>query len=463
MSAFDILIHSGVIVKPDDVIQTDLAIADEKIHILAPGHSVQARETLDVSGLHIFPGLIDSHVHFDDPGRAEWEGLGSGSRALAAGGGTLFFDMPLNAHPPTIDGHSFDQKLRAAEAASFVDFAFWGGLVPGNVDRMEELAGRGVVGFKAFMSNSGIEDFAHVDDKTLREGMKRAAQLRKIVAVHAESEKITTALAEDCFRNGKTSARDYLDSRPIHAELEAIEHVLEIAAETKCALHVVHVSCGAGIALIASAQKLGVNVTCETCPHYLVLTEQDVEQIGALAKCAPPLRPKAAQDALWEYLKADQITTIGSDHSPSPPSMKSDQNFFKVWGGISGIQHTLPLLITEGHIQRQVALPLLSRFISRNVARRFGLSQTKGQIAEGMDADLAIVDLKQTFEVDQQNLHYRHKHTPYRGRRLTGKIVQTILRGHTIFRTATLHRSPWVASYAPLINTLLQQLTFATM
>ena len=239
-----------------------------------------ARIELNAAGLHIFPGLIDSHVHFNDPGRAHWEGIETGSRALAAGGGTMFFDMPLNSSPPTLDAASFDAKLAAAQNRSLTDFAFWGGLVPGNLDRLEELAERGVIGFKAFMSNSGIEDFPCVDDTTLREGMKRAAKLGKLVAVHAESEAITSKLAQQALAQNKTSIRDYLDSRPIHAELDAIQRAIQIAGETRCALHIVHVSSGDGVSLVADAHAQGVDVTCETCPHYLVLTEDDVVKLG---------------------------------------------------------------------------------------------------------------------------------------------------------------------------------------
>lgn len=392
--------------------------------------------------MHIFPGLIDSHVHFNEPGRTEWEGIETGSRALAAGGGTIFFDMPLNAHPPTLDADSFDQKLAAAEAKSFADFAFWGGLVPENLGKLQELAERGVVGFKAFMSNSGIDDFPRADDLTLKEGMKRAARLGKIVAVHAESETIISDLAQKFMSAGKTSVRDYLDSRPIHAELDAIQRALEMAGETQCRLHVVHVSCGAGIALIASARKMGVDVSCETCPHYLVLTEEDMEQIGPLAKCAPPLRPKQGQDALWQYLLTDQITSLGSDHSPSPHSMKTDQNFFRVWGGISGIQHTLPLLIAEGHVQRAMALPLLARLLSFNVVTRFRLPPERGRIVLGAQADVALVDLHASFEVKTDHLYYRHRQTPYAGRKLTGKVVQTILRGQTVFKDGKIISKP---------------------
>jgi allantoinase len=443
MPEFDLLIRAGTVVTHGEVCAADLGILEGKIVELRPGLASSARETIDATGLHIFPGLIDSHVHFNEPGRGHWEGFETGSRALAAGGGTLFFDMPLNSHPPTIDGASFDLKLSAADGKSLVDFALWGGLVPGNLDQLDELAERGVVGFKAFMSNSGIEDFPHVDDRTLREGMKRAARLNRIVAVHAESEEMTRSKTEQLVSERRTSAQDYISSRPIEAELDAIARALEMAGETGCALHIVHVSCGTGIALVASARNQGIDVTCETCPHYLTLTDEDLLRIGSLAKCAPPLRPKPAQDALWEYLKNDQITTIGSDHSPSPPDMKIGGDFFKIWGGISGIQHTLPLLITEAHNRHKIALPLLAKLTSLNIAQRFNLPSSKGQIAINADADLALIDLKQSFEIKSEELFYRHAHSPYVGRVLTGRVVQTISRGHTVFKDGRFVSKPF--------------------
>ena len=442
MPEFDLLLRGGTAVTSSAVLPLDIGIAGGKIAALEPSLHGSTRELLDVSGFHIFPGLIDSHVHFNEPGRAHWEGIASGSRALAAGGGTLFFDMPLNAHPPTLDAESFDLKLAAARANSLTDFAFWGGLVPTNVDRLEELAARGVVGFKAFMCNSGIDDFASVDDTQLREGMKRAAKLKKIVAVHAESEARTREVTERLVRTGNTSIRDYLDSRPIEAELDAISRALALAGETGCSLHIVHVSCGAGIALIASARNAGVDVTCETCPHYLVLTEDDMLELGAPAKCAPPLRPKPARDALWEYIRAGGITTVGSDHSPSPPEMKRDENFFKVWGGISSVQHTLPLLITGGHMKRDVALNVISRLVSVNVAERFKLPATKGRLEMGADADLVIADLRLAFPVEPHELLYRHPQSPYIGRVLSGKVIQTLLRGRTLFKDGKIVAAP---------------------
>jgi allantoinase len=442
MSELDLLLRGGTVVTATAARPLDIGIADGRIVALQADLQASSREVIDAGGLHIFPGVIDTHVHFNEPGRTQWEGFVTGTKALAAGGGTLFFDMPLNAHPPTLDADSFSQKLAAAKAGSLVDFAFWGGLVPTNLDHLEELAELGVIGFKAFMSNSGIEDFASVDDHVLREGMKRAAKLEKIVAVHAESDVLTRELSEQCLRLGKTSVRDYLDSRPIEAELDAIKRALAIAGETGCALHIVHVSCGAGIALVAKARKAGVDVTCETCPHYLVLTEEDVLHLGAVAKCAPPLRPKAVQDTLWKSLRSGHVTTVGSDHSPSPPGMKLDANFFKVWGGISGAQHTLPLLLTEGHVNREIALPLISRLVSANVAKRFKLPPTKGRIAVGADADLVLADVGQTCTVERPELFYRHPQSPYIGRPLKARVIRTLLRGQTVFKDGKIKAKP---------------------
>ena len=442
MSRFDVIIRHGTLVTSTGERQVDLGILHGKILALEPSLAGDAGQNIEASGLHIFPGLIDSHVHFNEPGRTEWEGFATGSRALAAGGGTLFFDMPLNAHPPTINATSFDEKLAAAQSNSVTDFAFWGGLVPGNVERMEELSARGVLGFKAFMAESGIDDFPRVTDRTLRAGMNRAAQLKRPVAVHAESHKLIRAATQRCLRTGNFSVRDFVESRPIRAELEAIQRATEIAGETRCALHIVHVSCGEGIALIAAARNQGVDVTCETCPHYLALTEEDMEKIGALAKCAPPLRSASAQESLWTALKLKQVTTIGSDHSPSPPEMKTDPNFFKIWGGISGIQHTLPLLLTEGHLKRRLPLSQIAGLTSSNVAERFHLPTSKGRLEIGADADLALFDLRASFTVKAGDLHYRHKHSPYVGRTLTGELVRTILRGQTVVNDGKIVSEP---------------------
>ena len=474
MPDYDLILRGGTVVTSTGLKEVDVAVTDEKIVALALQLPGTASEEIIATGLHIFPGVIDAHVHFNEPGRTDWEGIETGSRALAAGGGTMFFDMPLNAHPPTLDAESFRLKRAAAEKSSLTDFAFWGGLVPENVNRLEELAACGVIGFKAFMSDSGIEDFSRADDATLREGMKRAAMLNLPVAVHAESETMTNALAQERIAAHKTSIRDYLDSRPIAAELEAIRRAVDLAGETGCALHVVHVSSSAGIQLISEAKQRGVNVSAETCPHYLTLTEDDLEQLGAVAKCAPPLRSAGERNKLWARVLAGEVDTIGSDHSPSPPGLKADANFFKVWGGISGAQHTLPLLLTklvgqapppvsspasapacrtpgggawwtktgEGASPTTDALARISSLLSRNVAARFALPQTKGGIKIGCDADFALVDLSSEFEVKLEELFYRHRQTPYAGRKLRGRIVRTLLRGQTIFRDGKIVATP---------------------
>ena len=414
MSDFDLLVRG----------EQDIGISDGKIVALAEDLSGSGESEIDARDLAIFPGVIDSHVHFNEPGRTDWEGFATGSRAAAAGGTTAVFDMPLNAHPPTTDRESFELKRAAAEASSLVDFGLWGGLVPGNLDQLEPLRDCGVVGLKAFMCNSGIGDFESVDEKTLRAGMKCAAALDLLVAVHAESEEMTSALTEAARTAGKKEVRDYLDSRPIAAELEAIRVAIDLAAETGCRLHIVHVSCGSGVTLVADARSRGIDVTCETCPHYLVLTERDMEQLGTVAKCAPPLRSSHDQRQLRERLH--DITTIGSDHSPSPLKMKQNDNFFDVWGGISGCQHLLPLLIDAGVPQDEIA-----RLTSGDVASRFRVS-AKGAIAVGKDADFTLVDLKAAEVVAAETLHYRHRQSPYIGRHLRGRVRRTFLRGQTI-------------------------------
>jgi len=349
--------------------------------------------------------------------------------------------MPLNAHPPTTNRENFEVKRAAAEASSLVDFGLWGGLVPGNLSELEALRDFGVVGLKAFMCNSGISDFAHVDMARLRAGMQRAAELDLLVAVHAESEEVTSALTCAARLAGKKGVRDYLDSRPIAAELEAIRRAIEIAAETGCRLHIVHVSGGSGVALVAEARARGIDVTCETCPHYLVLTDEEMEQLGAVAKCAPPLRSQDEQRQLRERLS--DVTTIGSDHSPSPPEMKEGQNFFDAWGGISGCQHLLSLLIDA-----EIPPDEIRRLTSEDVAARFRVN-AKGGIAVGKDADFSLVDLNVREVITAGSLHYRHPQSPFVGRSLRGRVSRTFLRGQTILfgrTTAEIVRGPSPAS-----------------
>jgi allantoinase len=272
-----------------------------------------------------------------------------------------------------------------------------------------------------------------VDDLTLYEGMVRAARLGCIVAVHAESDALTDALARRAISEGRTGVRDYLRSRPVVAELEAIERALLFAGDTGCSLHFVHVSSGRGVALVAEARMRGADVSGETCPHYLVLTEEDVERLGAVAKCAPPLRAQEEQDALWEHLHAGSLPMVASDHSPGLPGMKEGSDFFKVWGGISGCQSLLSLLLTDGYARRKLPLTTVARVTAEYVAGRFGVAPGKGRIEVGADADLVLVNLAESYVLRAGDLLYRYKLSPYVGREMRGRVVRTIVRGRTVF------------------------------
>ena len=441
MSTYDLNLRGGTLVTNQGLRDADLAIEDGRIVEITPDLEGAAREEVDASGLHVFPGAIDAHAHFNEPGRAQWEGFATGSRALAAGGMTAYVEMPLNAYPPTCDAACFDEKLGLARASSLVDFAFYGGLVPGNLDNLEELAGRGVVGFKAFMPTTGTLDFQPADDLTLFEGMQRAAQLGLPVLVHAENKTITDTLASRAICTLRLSMRDYLDSRPVVAELEAIGRAILLAEEAGCSLHVVHVSTGKGVALVAAARARGVDVTCETCPHYFVFTDDDAEELGAIAKCAPPLRPSSDVEDLWKQIFAGGVEFVTSDHSPCPPEMKSGDDFFRVWGGISGCQSLLNAVLNEGHHERGLPLERVAALTSRNVADRFEFSG-KGRLEAGYDADLTLVDLDSSFTLRAEELFYRHKLSPYVGRTFRGKIVRAIVRGTTVFRDGEIVSEP---------------------
>jgi len=442
MSLYDLILRGGTIVTSADIGQADIAISDGRIVDIARAMEGTSKAEIDARGQHIFPGVIDAHVHFNEPGRTTWEGFTRGTSALAAGGCSSFFDMPLNAHPPTIDARSFDLKYEAARASSLVDFALWGGLVPGNLSCLDDLAARGVIGFKAFMSRSGTDDFPLVDDLTLYEGMERAAQLGCIVAVHAENDQMTALLARRCIERGQIGIRDYLGSRPVVAELEAISRAILFATQTGCSLHIVHVSTGRGASLVAAARLRGIDVSCETCPHYLVLTEDDLEVLGAVAKCAPPLRSLVEQEALWRQLVEGNLPMITSDHSPAPAEMKTEANFFHVWGGISSCQSTLQLLLTNGYFRRKVPLTTIARITSDYVARRFRMWPSKGCLDIGADADLALVDLQKSAVLHSAELLYRHRHSPYVGKTLNGRIVRTLVRGTTVFLDGKVVSAP---------------------
>lgn len=410
MPDHDLLIHATL---PNGQPHT-LAITDGLITATSPHLSGTAKQEIEAPDQLLIPGWIDSHVHFNEPGRAEWEGLATGSLALAAGGGTTFFDMPLNSSPPVADRDSFELKKATALRKSHLDFALWGGLIPASLPHLPAMAQAGAIGFKAFMCHSGLDEYPAADPATLREGLRIAADLNLPVAVHAE-------LPHGPPPTG-TTMPDWLASRPTSFETEAISLALELAAETGCALHIVHVTCPEGIALVTAAKKAGINVTVETCPHYLLLDHAAANRIGPLAKCAPPLRPAETVAALWDCLHNDEIDTIGSDHSPSSPDLKTGDNIFEMWGGIAGIQHGFPLLLDHSY----GLLP----HTSHKVANRFRLPR-KGRLEPGYDADFLLVEKCPPAPIAEPQLT-RHPHSPYLGMTLRHRVRATYLRGQPV-------------------------------
>ncbi len=403
----------------------DVAVEDGVIAAVGP-ELPGGREEIDARGLLVLPGMVDGHVHLDDPGRADWEGWDTGTAALAAGGVTCCADMPLNAIPPTLDGASFDAKVAAARGRARVDFALWGGLVPGDLDRLDELAARGVVGFKAFMSPSGVPEFAHVSADELGRGMARAAALGLPVAVHAEDP----AELRPPPPAGARAMADWCASRPPAAEVSAVRIALELARATGCAVHLVHLSTPGAVDLVAAARADGVDATCEACPHHLVLTCEDGARIGAAAKCAPPLRSAAERAGLWRRLAAGAVDVVGSDHSPGPPELKRGDDMFAVWGGISGAQTTVPLLLTHGPGEG-VGADRVAEVTAAAPARRLGLDG-KGGLQAGADGDIVLVRTDAAWQLHRDDLRYRHPVSPYLGMALTARVERTILRGVTV-------------------------------
>jgi allantoinase len=433
---FDLVIRGGSIVTGISVEPLDIAVEGGIIREVGP-QLPGAHEELDARGLTIFPGLIDVHLHFNEPGRVEWEGAATGSRALAAGGGTLYFDMPLNSTPCSVDAPAFDAKRTALEQSSITDFGLWGGIIPSNRDRLEELADRGVVGFKAFVCNSGLPEFPRADDLTLYEALRVAAARGLPVSVHAESEEITSGLTRRIRDAGGSDVRAFLASRPVLAEVEAIQRATLLAREAGSWLHIVHISSGRGVVAALEARARGTNLTIETCPHYLFFTEEDMVRLGAVAKCAPPLRPAAERDALWQHVLNNEIDMIASDHSPSSLDLKSDPDFFRVWGGIAGVQSRLSVLLEVGHHQRGLTLPAIARLAAETPASRFRIPN-KGAIAPGNDADLTLADLSRATTLTPEDLHQRHPQSPYTGSTFRGTVRRTLLRGQTIFRDGAI-------------------------
>jgi allantoinase len=442
MSDYDLIVRNGFVVTPEGVSPADVAVKDGVFAAVAPSIQGEATQEIDASGRYIFPGILDAHVHFNEPGRADWEGIATGSAALAAGGGTCFFDMPLNSEPPVLDAERLREKRAIAERQSCVDFALWGGLTPINLDRLAGLRDAGAIGLKAFMSASGIDSFRRVDERTLREGMKRAAKLGLLVAVHAEDEALAARHTAEQKAAGRTDAKAWLASRPVEVELAAIRTALDLAGETGCALHIVHVSSPESVALVTEARQQRVDVTAETCAHYLLLNDRDVARIGAAAKCAPPIRDEERRKALWAEVRARRIHTIGSDHSPAPEEMKTSPDFFQIWGGIAGVQHGYSLLFSACETSAGQDLPVLAAALARNVAQRFRIDQRKGSIVPGHDADFTVMEYGAPHKISAEELWTRHRISAYVGRKTRARITDTYVRGHAILANGRLTNFP---------------------
>ena len=428
MSSADLVIRGGNVVLPTGQRPADIAITHGVI--TAIGSEVYAgAEVIDARDLVVLPGVVDAHVHFNEPGRADWEGWEAGTRGAAAGGVTTVLEMPLNAHPPTTTAAAFDEKVAIASTKALVDFGLWGGLVPENLGDLETLHQRGVVGFKAFMSHSGIDDFPRVPDGVLAIGLKVAARLNAIVGVHAESQEMLAA-------QGAPNPLGWCHARPPAAEVDAIRRLLVCmrGAGKGVRAHVVHVSCAEGLAEVDGARGKGVAITAETCPHYLAFTEDDFERIGPPLKCAPPIRDAETREALWHEVLAGRVDSIGSDHSPCPAAAKhkGEHDIWQAWGGVAGIQATLPVLMTDGVHARGLSFERVAHLTATAPAQLFGLYPRKGAIAVGADADFALVDPGQRWTFGAKDLQTKSGVSAYLGREFTGKVVRTIVRGKTV-------------------------------
>lgn len=408
----------------------DLAVSEGKWAAIGERLGEGFGEEFNGRGNILLPGVVDAHVHFNEPGRADWEGLETGSRALAAGGGTAFFDMPLNSSPPVLDGAGVREKRRLCEEKSRTDFGIWGGLTPASIQTLEEMADEGVIGFKAFMCGSGLDEFGKAGRAVLAAGMQVAAKRGLVVGVHAEDERV---IAEHAAKFPRERANDvsngmlqWCDSRPVEAELAAIRIAMDLAGEAGVKLHVVHVTHSDCLELIAEGRKQGVDVTAETCPHYLILDKGMAGHIGPYAKCAPPLRSREAVDGLWGAMNL--IETIGSDHSPSPPGMKVGDDVFAMWGGIAGCQHGVPLVCGEA-VDGKMDLEMISKKWRENVFRRFGVKG--GGIEEGENADFFLMETCGKA-ISADSLLYRHAISAYTGIEQKRKVFGTWLRGERI-------------------------------
>lgn len=440
----DLYLINSEVVTDHEIFHGGVVVTDGKISELIRGdRPVAATRVIDLQGKVLLPGLIDGHVHLNEPGREEWEGYKTGSMAAAAGGVTTVLDMPLNSNPPTINRFELTRKRVVAQDKAVVDYGQWGGFVDNNLDSLAELNADGVIGFKAFASNSGV-NFERLNDDMIFAGLQKMAEFGNLIGLHAENEFVTSYLSKEIQSSGRIDRAGWYESRPPETELEAVIRSCFWAKTTGGNLHIVHVSIPEGHRAIARAKKEGAHVTSETCPHYLFFDHQDFERIGPAAKCAPPIRSREMVNELWQCVADGLVDVIGSDHSPCTWSEKEKgmENIWKAWGGISGMQTMLPVLLTEGFHKRGLPLTSLVRMLTTNPARLYGLDAQKGAMQVGLDADLVVVDINKEWTLTKEQLFYKNQHSAYVGYSFKGMVMQTLVRGKTVFQDGKIVAEP---------------------
>jgi len=392
----------------------------------------------------VMPGLVDTHVHINEPGRTDWEGFSTATRAAAAGGVTTLIEMPLNSIPATTSAAAFREKLAAAAGKLWVDAGFWGGVVPENFEELQPLWDAGVFGFKCFLVPSGVNEFAHVTEADLRVALPKLAAMGAPLLAHAELPKpIEKAVASLPKGAPPRKYSTWLAARPREAENEAIALLLRLGGEFGARIHIVHVSSSDVLALLRDAKDAGGTVSAETCPHYLTFAAEEIADGATELKCAPPIRERENREKLWQGLSDGTLDFIATDHSPCPPAMKlaEEGDFLRAWGGIASLQLSLPAVWTEARA-RGYAVTHLAKWLCEGPARLAGLAGRKGTIAVGCDADFVIWDPEAKFRVEPAQLHHRHKITPYAGRELSGRVETTFLRGRKIFERGEFSAGP---------------------
>lgn len=432
------------IVTPQGVRHAALLVEGERIRdVVEPAHVPPQSETHDFGNAAILPGLVDSHVHINDPGRADWEGFETATRAAAAGGYTLLVDMPLNCIPPTTSVAAIEQKRATAHTRCRVDWLAWGGVVADNPRDIEPLAHAGVAGFKCFLVHPGVDSFTMVTEEQLRAALPALARTGLPLLVHAELPGAIDAAVRDLSHADWSLYQTYLQSRPPEAELAAIRLMLALCREYEFPLHIVHLSASQALPELRDARLGGLPVTVETCPHYLHLTAETIPNGATLHKCAPPIRSRVNREALWNGLREETIDFVVTDHSPCSPELKrlNEGNFQTAWGGIASLSVALPLMYTEAR-DRGFDLADIARWMSERPAKLSGCQASKGRLAAGYDADFVVFDTESEFVVTKNRLHYRHAISPYMGERLRGVVKATYLRGHVIFENGEFPGEP---------------------